>query len=57
MIDIAKQLSRGFNYIRVDLFSIEDAVYFGELTPFHGGGWVPISSKEWDNRLGEMWQW
>lgn len=57
MIDIAKQLSRGFNYIRVDLFSIGDAVYFGELTPFHGGGWVPISSKEWDNRLGEMWQW
>ena len=57
MIDVAKKLSSGFNYIRVDLFNIGGDVYFGEMTPFHGSGWGRISHKEWDFKLGELWQW
>ena len=32
MIKIASKLSQGFPFVRVDLYEIEDKVYFGELT-------------------------
>ncbi|MCB4454491.1 hypothetical protein LHL23_02430 [Leisingera sp. McT4-56] len=56
MITIARQLSDGFDYIRVDLYSIGGEIYFGEFTPFHQGGMGPVSSSEWDHRLGNLWQ-
>ncbi len=38
MIRIAESLSRGFPEIRVDLYSVGNKIYFGELTLYHGGG-------------------
>ncbi len=32
MLDIAKQLSTDFSFVRVDLYEIEGKIYFGELT-------------------------
>lgn len=32
MIKIASDLSRGFDFVRVDLYDIDDGVYFGEFT-------------------------
>ena len=32
MVDIARRLSRGFDFVRVDLYDTPDGVYFGELT-------------------------
>lgn len=32
MLEIAKQLSNDFPYVRVDLYSIKNKIYFGELT-------------------------
>jgi hypothetical protein len=55
MTRIAKQLARGFDYIRVDLYLIGQKIYFGEITPFHRGGMSRISPDEWDLKLGAMW--
>ncbi|MEI8343973.1 MAG: ATP-grasp fold amidoligase family protein [Candidatus Moraniibacteriota bacterium] len=38
MIEIARLLSKNFPYVRVDLYSISDEVYFGELTFTPGNG-------------------
>lgn len=54
MIEIAKKLSDGFSFIRVDLFNIKGKIYVGELTFHPGGGVERFTPKEWDGRLGEM---
>ena len=38
MTELARALSEGFDFIRVDLYCVEDRVYFGELTPTPNGG-------------------
>ena len=55
MLSVAKKLASGFDYIRVDLYSIKNQIYFGEITPFHSGAMKRVIPKEWDNRLGDMW--
>ncbi len=55
MVEIARSLSSEFDYMRVDLMEVDGRVVFGGLTPFHRGGWSPVSPREWDFRLGEMW--
>ena len=51
---IAGLLSKGHPHLRVDLYDINGAVYFGELTFFHWGGFVPFEPESWDYKLGEL---
>lgn len=55
MLSIAKRISERFSYIRVDLYSLNNQIYFGELTPFHQGGMQKFADRNWDIKLGEMW--
>lgn len=52
MKDVAKKLSRGMPYVRVDLYLINHKIYFGELTFFHDGGVVSLEPKEWEATFG-----
>lgn len=54
MIDIARNLSEGFPFIRVDLYDCAGRIYFGELTFHPGGGFEPITPDIWDYTLGDM---
>lgn len=56
LINIAKKLSNGFKYVRVDLYNVDGNIYFGELTFCHGSGWEPFSTKDADFYLGELWE-
>ncbi len=56
MLRIAEELSRGFDYIRVDLYSTDEGIVFGEMTPFHQAATAPLVPREWDVRLGAMWE-
>lgn len=49
---IASKLSKGFPHVRVDLYSCEGRVYFGELTFFDSSGFDNMSSDEWDLKFG-----
>ena len=40
MLEMAKKLSADFPYVRVDLYAIQDQVFFGELT-FSPDGNIP----------------
>ncbi|OQD44533.1 hypothetical protein BUL40_01455 [Croceivirga radicis] len=54
ILKFAEILSEPFAYARVDFYSVEGKVYFGEITFHHDSGFRPIVPKEWDYKLGEM---
>lgn len=54
MIEIARKLSEGLPFVRVDLYEVNHTVYFSELTLTPGGGFIPFEPKEWDEKLGEL---
>lgn len=53
MIELSKKLSQGLPHVRVDFYESEGRIYFGELTFFHWGGFVPFKPEEWDYKFGE----
>lgn len=53
MIEIARKLSQGETFVRVDLYNVNGKIYFGEYTFFHNSGLVPFDPKEWDEKFGE----
>ena len=52
MLDVARKLSQDFPYVRVDLYSVEGKVYFGELTFYPWSGYVQFTPDEADKRFG-----
>lgn len=56
MINVASELSKGFNFVRVDLYEHDNKVFFGEMTFVPAGGYTPITPRRWDYKLGEMIQ-
>ena len=52
MLDIAKKLSEGLPEIRVDLYNIENRIYFGELTFFSEAGFDTTITTEADYEMG-----
>jgi len=53
MVSVAKKLSEGWPFVRVDLYVHEGNVYFGEMTFHPAGGYTPITPHEWEYKLGE----
>ena len=54
MIRIAELLSNGLPHARIDLYSCNGQIYFGEITFFDGSGFDAITPVEWDYKLGSM---
>lgn len=54
MKQIAAKLSQGFPFIRVDLYSIGDKVYFGELTFIPNGGAKDVLIMRFNTFYGDM---
>ena len=52
MMKIARHLSKGFPFVRVDFYNLKNKIYIGELTFYPGGGVEPFASKKWDIELG-----
>lgn len=53
MKEIAARLSAGVPQLRVDFYLVEDHIYVGELTFFHGGGMTKITPEYWADRFSE----
>ena len=54
MILLARKLSEGIPHVRCDFYSIENRIYFGELTFFHGAGMETFKPEEWNDILGDL---
>lgn len=54
MLEIAKILSQDFPFVRVDLYNINNKIYFGELTFYPWSGYVMFKPEEFDKTLGAL---
>lgn len=52
----AEKISAGHTFLRVDLYSINGEVYFGEMTFFPGSGLNGFSPTGWDEKIGDLLQ-
>ena len=55
MVQVARDLSADFDFVRVDLYTVEGQVYFGELTCTPHQGFGPISNKARQKMRDELW--
>lgn len=53
MINIAKKLSKGFSFVRVDLYNIDGKIYFGEMTFYPANCNYKIRPYIYEEILGE----
>lgn len=55
MLEAAERISAGFDYLRVDMYDTGDEAWFGETTPYSGGGGYAFHPRSYDLVLGSYW--
>ncbi len=55
MVEVARLLSADFDFVRVDLYSVAERVYFGELTCTPHQGYGKIADPRRQKMRDEMW--
>lgn len=55
MLSLAEKLSEGFDFVRVDFYTLNNKIYFAELTHYPVSGQAPWNPKEFDFELGKKW--
>jgi hypothetical protein len=46
------KLSQNTAFVRIDLFEVDDVVYFSEYTLYPAAGFMPFVPEEYDIELG-----
>ncbi|MEW6144878.1 MAG: ATP-grasp fold amidoligase family protein [Thermodesulfobacteriota bacterium] len=55
MVRVAEELSRPFDFVRVDLYNVSGRIYFGEFTHYPSGGIGEIEPRSFDDYIGSLW--
>lgn len=55
MLDVAERLSRGFDFLRIDLYNVAGRICFGEVTCTPAGGFVPVANADRAARSARLW--
>ncbi|HYW33794.1 MAG TPA: ATP-grasp fold amidoligase family protein [Balneolaceae bacterium] len=53
-IEVAEVLASDLNFVRVDLYLLEDHIYFGELTNYPGNGFIPFEPEAMEYKIGSL---
>jgi hypothetical protein len=56
MVEIARELSRGIDFVRVDLYDVGGKVYFGELTFTGSAGFLVYANPALNDLRDRMWE-
>ena len=56
MREFAEKLGRGIDYVRIDFYSHEGEIYFGEFTPYFASGLWKIDPPKYEEIWGEFWK-
>ncbi|WP_051404639.1 ATP-grasp fold amidoligase family protein, partial [Helicobacter fennelliae] len=57
MLEISRKFSKDLGYLRCDFYlQNNEILHIGELTFTPGGGTLPISPREYDKKLGDLWK-
>ncbi len=54
MLELAKQMAKDFNYVRVDFYYIQNEIYFGELTFTPDSGMIKFNPEKTDKEWGNL---
>ncbi len=54
MLEISSILSKGFNFVRIDLYNCDGSIYFGEITFYPGEGSEKFTPQELDKKYGDL---
>lgn len=55
MITLAERIAKNFDFARVDLFTVDNNIYFGEITLYPGSGLEKFPDKKFDYMFGKPW--
>jgi hypothetical protein len=53
IVMLSKKLSKKIPFVRTDFYIINNKIYFGELTLYPAGGFIPFVPDDWDYKLGD----
>lgn len=53
MLELAKVLAKDYPHVRVDFYLINNRVYFGEMTFYHGAGYEKFEPKSLEIKMGK----
>jgi hypothetical protein len=56
MLQLAKYLSDGFDFVRVDLYESSNGIKFGEMTNYPDCGNCKFIPAKWNYEIGRNWQ-
>lgn len=56
LIECAEKLAAGLDFIRVDLYSLNNKIYFGELTVTPGNGFFRFEPPYFNEVFGKLWR-
>lgn len=56
MVEVARVLSSDFDFARIDLYNLDGAIYFGEITVTPASGFGPIKNEYRARMRTEMWE-
>jgi hypothetical protein len=56
MLKTAHELSKVFPEVRIDLYCVNEKIYFGEMTFFDGSGYMKFEPDKFDYELGEKFK-
>lgn len=56
MLDVARRLSQGFDFMRIDLYNVAGRICFGEITSTPAGGYVPVGHPGRAARAARLWR-
>lgn len=56
MLQLARKLSEGISFVRVDFYVVEGQIYFGEMTLLPGAGFTPYYPEYCDAEIGKLFQ-
>lgn len=54
IVKVAKTLAEGFPIVRVDLYNVNEKIYFGELTFYHASGYQKFTPETFGIYAGEL---
>lgn len=52
MLKLASKLAANIPHVRTDFYSIDDKIYFGEMTFYHGAGFEKFTPEDFGLKLG-----
>jgi hypothetical protein len=56
MLEVAEALSRGMDFLRVDLFDLTQGIRFGEFTVYPSAAQAGFDPPAWDEAFGRPWR-